>query len=322
MSARLTSKVAAITILLVMLAAGVGLGAGYLAWSTQKSPQSKIIIAIQPTEAVSEIFGRARQIESFLESRIEADIEIYIPTTYAAVIEAIRFGNAHVAFMSAWPAYIANKLAGADIVLAELREVMIDQEKREEPYYFSYYVVSRNKPYNSLAELKGKTLAVPSPFSTSGYVAPIARLVELGLIPKPVSGEADPKKFFEEVLFAGGYAQAWEALRLGQVDVAVIAGDVSEKLYKEVLENSRIIEKQGPVPSHAVVVGRELNEPLRTKLIDALMELGNSEHRDVMRKFVSALFVGFKRTTTEEHLAGLEKALELTKLNFVERKGQ
>lgn len=321
MSARLTSRIAALTILLVMLGAGIGLGAGYLVWGPQKTPQSKIIIAIQPTEAVSEIIGRAKEVESFLEARVEADIEIYIPTTYAAVIEAIRFGNAHVAFMSAWPAYVANRLAGAEVVLAEVREVMIGEEKTEEPFYFSYYVVSRDKPYASLAELKGKTLAVPSPFSTSGYIAPLAKLVELGLIPRPISGEADPKKFFGEVLVAGGYAQAWEALRLGQADVAVIAGDISEKLYREVLENTRIIEKQGPIPSHAVVFGRELNEPLRTKLIDALIELGKSEHRDVMRKFISAIFVGFKRTTTEEHLAGLTKALELTRLTFMEKIG-
>lgn len=322
MPAHLTSKVAALTVVLVTLGVGIGLGAGYLVWIPQTGvAKSKIVLAVQPTEGVSDILGRAKQIESFLESRVGADIEIYIPTTYAAVIEAIRFGNAHAAFMSAWPSYLANKLASAEVVLAEVREVIIDQEKREEPFYFSYYVVSRDKPYSSLAELRGKILTVPSPFSTSGYVVPLARLVELGLIPKPVTGEADPRKFFGDVIFAGGYAQAWQALRLGQADVAVIAGDVSEKLYREVLENTRIIEKQGPIPSHAVVFGKELSEPLRTKLIDALIELGEQEHRELMRQFVSAIFVGFKRTTTEEHLAGLMQSLELTKLKFTERIG-
>ena len=127
-------------------------------------------------------------------------------------------------------------MRGAEVVLAEIREVSIGDEKTEEPFYFSYWVVPKDSPYASLEDLRGKKVAFPSQLSTSGYVAPLARLVELGLVEQPEEGNAaDPSDFFGEVIYAGGYSQAWEALKAGQVDVAIIAGDVPADLYDEVL---------------------------------------------------------------------------------------
>ncbi|MEM3206495.1 MAG: phosphate/phosphite/phosphonate ABC transporter substrate-binding protein [Halobacteria archaeon] len=279
----------------------------------------KLVIAIQPTEAAAEISPRARELETFLEDRTGADVEILIPTTYAGVIEALRFGHAHAAFMSAWPMALASGKAGADIAVAEVREVVIGQEKLEKPFYFSYWVVPKGSPYRSLAELKGKKACFSSPLSTSGYVMPLARLVELGLVPKPAAGKAaDPKTFFGEAAFGGGYSQCWAALKSGQVDVSIIAGDVAEKLYREVLNETRVLEQQGPIPSHGVVFSRDLQEPLRTRLEQALLALGEPARRDLMRKLVSGIFVRFERTDTATHVAALDRALAETGLKFTE----
>jgi phosphonate transport system substrate-binding protein len=229
--------------------------------------------------------------------------------TYAGVVEALRFGHAQAAFMSAWPAQLAVKHAKADVALAEVREVVIGQQKKAETFYFSYWVVAKDSPVERLEQLRGKRAVFPSPLSTSGYVAPLARLVELGLVPRQPGKEADPKAFFGDVRFAGGYAQGWEALKAKQADVTVIAGDVSEKLYREVLAGTKVIEQQGPIPSHAVLFARDLDQAAKTQLRDALLDLGMPEHRGLMRKFISGIFVGFKPTTAEQHLGALDKFL-------------
>ncbi|MBI4233252.1 MAG: phosphate/phosphite/phosphonate ABC transporter substrate-binding protein [Chloroflexi bacterium] len=282
-----------------------------------KATKDKLVIAILPTASPEALSAESKELERFLEARTGADVEIVVPTLYGGVIEALRFGHAHAAFLSAWPAALAAKNAGATVALAEVREVVIGQEMQEKPFYFSYWVVRKDSPYRTLSDLKGKKVAFSSPLSTSGYVFPMARLMELGLV-DPAGKEPDPKQFFGEVLFAGGYAQAWQALKQGQVDVTIIAGDVSERLYREVLDGTRILEQQGPIPSHAVVFGKELREPLRSKLQEALLELGTPENRPLMRKFISGIFVRFQATSTEEHLSGLSKALDLTRLAFTE----
>jgi phosphonate transport system substrate-binding protein len=282
------------------------------------SDTEQIVIAVQPTATQEELSAQASALEAFLEDRTGADVELRFPTSFGGVIESLRFGHADAAFMSAWPSSLANKHAGAEVVLAEIREVSIGDQKAEEPFYFSYWVVPKDSPYNSLEELDGKRVAFPSQLSTSGYVAPMARLTELGLLNACHQDPVDASAFFGEAIFAGGYSQAWEALKAGQVDVSIIAGDVPEDLYKDVLASTKVIEEQGPIPSHAVVFSKDLGDPLRTNLKDALLELGNQEHRDLMRKFVSGIFVRFQETTTEEHLSDLNEFLNQTCFAFEE----
>lgn len=291
-------------------------GANATAASVPKS--SKLTIAVQPTSTPEKLSSDAKDIEKFLAERMNGEVDLVFPISFAGVIEALRFGHTQAAFVSAWPAALAKKLAGAEVVLAEIREVVVDDKKVEAPHYYSYWVVKSGSPYARLEQLRGKKASFPSQLSTSGYVAPVARLVELGYLPAD-GKEADPSRFFGQVIYSGGYAQSWEALKSGQVDVTVIAGDVAEKLYREVLAETRVIEQQGPIPSHGVVFAKQLQEPERTRLKDALMELGQPQHRDLMRKFISGIFVSFKPTTTEEHLATLDRYLAQTQAQFTER---
>ena len=287
----------------------------------QAAAQQKLVVAIQPTVSSDEMLQKAKPLEKFIQEGLggKPQVQVYVPSSYAAVVESLRFGHAHAAFMSAWPAELAVRLGGAEVPLAEVRRVIIGKEKKEAPYYFSYWVVLPDSPYQNLQSLKGKSVCFPSPISTSGYVAPMGRLAELNLIQPAQGKEADPKTFFKEVLFGGGYGQCWQALKQRQVDVTVTAGDIPEKLYNEVISSTRIIEQQGPIPSHAVVVSKELKEPLRSRTIQTITKLGEPEHRDLMRSFISSIFVGFKPTTADEHLGSLNNYLKLVGLKYTER---
>jgi phosphonate transport system substrate-binding protein len=304
----------------------VALGLGLLVACGPAAPtqtKAKLVLAIQPTLATTEMVAKAKPIEQFLEQKLgDVDVEIYVPMSQAGVIESLRFGQAHIAFMSAWPAQLAVDLSGAELALAEVREVLIDGKKTEQTFYFSYWVVPTSSPYKSLTDLKGKRACFTSPISTSGYVSPVGRMLELGLIPKPDKNEADPKAFFGNVIFGGGYQQCWEALKGGQTDVSIIAGDVPEKLYNEVLANTRVLEQQGPIPSHGVVVSKELKDPLRKRAIDAITALGEPAQRELMRGFISSIFVGFKATNAEAHLGTLRNYLKQAGLTYTERIGK
>ncbi|MEW6043241.1 MAG: phosphate/phosphite/phosphonate ABC transporter substrate-binding protein [Thermoproteota archaeon] len=310
----------------IVLAIGIGIGFGAFSISSNEASlpqeQSKTIVtlAIQPTAQASDIESQAKELEQFLEDRTGYDVQIYIPTSYAGVVEALRFGQADMALMSAWPSYLAAQKAGATLELAEVREVVIGDTLTAETYYYSYWVVPKDSPYNTLEDLRGKTAAFPSPLSTSGYVIPMKTLVEENLVTVESGKEIDPKAYFSDVVFAGGYGQAWEALKNGKVDVSIIAGDVSEKLYREVRDNTKVVHEQGPIPSHGVVFSKDFDPEAKTKIKTALLELGkDDETKQIMRKLVSAIFVGFEETTTEQHLGTLQDALTLTGLKYTEK---
>jgi phosphonate transport system substrate-binding protein len=312
-----------------ILAAGIGIGFGvFLATDstnsqTESTPidtKTVVTLAIQPTASASDIESQAHDLEQFLEERTGYDIQIYVPTSYAGTVEALRFGKADLAFMSAWPSYLAVEKADATLDLAEVREVAIGDDLVSETYYFSYWVVPKDSPYNTLEDLKGKKAAFPSPLSTSGYVTPMKSLVDLGLVIVENGKEIDPKTYFSDVIFAGGYGQAWEALKANTVDVSIIAGDVSEKLYREVRDNTKVIHEQGPIPSHGVVFSKDVDPQVKTNIKNALLEIGKDEQsKQIMRKLVSAIFVGFRETNADQHLGTLKSAIEITGLRYTEK---
>lgn len=310
----------------IMLVVGIGIGFGVFSLtnneleSTQVPSKKIVTLAIQPTAQASDIESQAKELEQFLEARTNYDVQIYVPTSYAGVVEALRFGKADMAFMSAWPSYLAVQKAGATLELAEVREVVIGDTMTAESFYYSYWVVPKDSPYNTLEDLRGKKAAFPSPLSTSGYVIPMKTLVEKGLVTVEAGKEADPKAYFSDVVFAGGYGQAWEALKNGKVDVSIIAGDVSEKLYREVRDNTKVIHEQGPIPSHGVVFSKDMDIEAKQKIKAALLEIGKDDSsKQIMRKLVSAIFVGFEETTAEQHIGNLKTALQATGLKYTEK---
>lgn len=300
-------------VFLVAAVAGVLVGAG-------RAPERvKWVIAVQPTATPAALTDQAKELESFLEKKLGRDVEIVFPTAYAGVIEALRFGHAQAAFMGAWPARLAEQKADARVLLAEVRDVIVEGRPAQEPFYYSYWIVRKDSPAQSLSDLRGAKAAFPSPISTSGYVAPLDKLVQDGLVSRPEGSTADPKTFFSEVHFAGGYPQAFESLKSGQADVSVIAGDVPEAFFREAVDHSRVITAQGPIPSHAVVVSKDVTAKEREALASALMELGTEAYRPLMRKFVSGIFVRFERADGG-HLASLAGMLDRTGLEFTEKK--
>lgn len=313
-----------IPLALLLVAAAVLAGCAAPAASTD-APQ-KIVLAVQPTDNAGAIQDRAVEMEAFLEAQlkaqgVDADVEIIVPLTYVGVVEALRFGHADAALMGSWPAVIATQKADARIVLAEAREVMHGDESVVAPYYYSYYVVNKDSPYQTLADVEGKTVAYASPTSGSGYIFPLAKLVQDGHIDAAADGKlADASQHFGEVFFAGGYAQAWQALQSGQADVAVTAGDINAALFTEVLDNTRIIATQGPVPSHTVVFADDFEGETADAFEQALLGL-KGDKKDLMRQLVSGIFVEFTPSTTEEHVAALEDALRLTGIRFGETLG-
>jgi ABC-type phosphate/phosphonate transport system substrate-binding protein len=77
--------------------------------------QGKLVVAIQPSVSGDEMLKKAQPLEKFLREGLggKTDVQVYVPSSFAAVVESLRFGPAQIAFMSAWPAQLAVQLGGA-----------------------------------------------------------------------------------------------------------------------------------------------------------------------------------------------------------------
>lgn len=281
------------------LAAAV-LGCGSAEEPAAASPEglpNPLILAFQPQENPEALAPDAERLASYLAEALGTPTEVYLPTTYAAVVEALRAGHAHVGYLSGWPYLVAHREAGAELIVAEARD--------GEPFYDSQWYVRADGDVRELADLRGRAVAFPSPTSTSGYLFPIARVVEEGLLE---TGE-DPKAFFGEIVFAGGYQQALQALVHGSVEAAA-ASDYAFELYLDEAQRAqvRVLERQGPVPTHGIAVRGDLSEEGKERIRDALLSLNEAPHRELLRSVYGAERLVAR--SHEEHVGALEQALD------------
>jgi phosphonate transport system substrate-binding protein len=257
-----------------------------------------------PSERAADFTAKADALAAFLSEEMGTRVEVLIPTAYEPLIEALRFGNLEAAFMDAAPAWIAHHRAGAEVVLAEVRS-------DGSTFYWATGFANVDGDVASLEDLVGRRTAHTSWTGSSGFVLPIGRMIELGLI-RP-EGDEFPhlqkamESTFESYAMAGGYKAAMEMLARGQVDAAFGADDAAERFLDEAGQRRvKPFIRLGKVPSHPVVVARHTSEARREAFVGAMLKL-SSERPDIYRDLYGVS--GVVAATTEEHLGEFGQAV-------------
>lgn len=184
-------------LLLALLAFGLSVGLA-------QNPV-KVRIGFNPTQNSDQLRPAAQAIADYLERRFQGaiEVEIFIPTEYRGLIEAMRGGNLDFAFFPPDGYVIANQDVGAQVLLKSVRG--------NSPYYWSAIVVRKDSGIKSVRDLEGKTIAWVDKNSAAGYVFPRAALV---------AEKLDPDKLFAKQTFAGRHDAAVLAVLNKSVDAA------------------------------------------------------------------------------------------------------
>ena len=274
----------------------------------------KIVVAVVPQGDVKQFDAQEQKLEEYFSDKIGIPVEIFYPIDDTTTLASIKSGTTHIAFMSSRPALLANEQNDGNVLafMADLRPFTMEGGKEilGTSYMSQYWTLKDRNDINSLADMRGKSAAFSGPLSTGGYLFPIAEIVNRDMLP---SGD-DPKEFFDNILFSGGYHQSLNALLNGEVDVA--AGDdwaVFTFLTPEEQFRVKAIDSFGPVPTHSAVYKADLVDPETiTKFEKAMIDL-KEEHPDLLDK---ALFGATEYVPVNhyDHLQTLIDALDVTKI--------
>ena len=82
----MSSRTRWLALLSVVLAAAALVTAGLFVLGGTFQTRQKLVLAIQPTQNPARILERAQELRSYLSSRLGVEVEVYVPTSYAAVI--------------------------------------------------------------------------------------------------------------------------------------------------------------------------------------------------------------------------------------------
>jgi len=265
----------------------------------------RVVVALKPDKNPQQMLEERKALEAYLAKALGRPAEVVIPLSAAVILEGLSGGSIDAAYLSATDMLAARRSGIGEILLAG--------EIDGKPYYRSYWVALAGKPYDEVADLRGKPIAFSSRTSTSGYLVPHADLVRKGLL----SAGADPEAFFGagNVWYGSGYVSAVERVLNGEAEAAAVSYYVLDEDKHLSIEQRRLLKKvaeQGPVPTHVVAGRKTLSAGDRTALVRALEGLNEPGHSALRDRLFTSRLVGVDEA---RHLEPLDEAMRLAGKN-------
>jgi phosphonate transport system substrate-binding protein len=266
------------------------------------APAPELVVALKPDKNPDSLLAEKAALERFLGEKLARPVRVIVPLTPAVIIEGFANGTVDLGYLSATDFARAGKLGGARLLLA-------GEFPNGQRSYRSLWLTLRERPYRDVTELRGRPVAFASKTSTSGFVVPLWDLRRRGL----VSEKGNPEEFFGKgnVLFGVGYVSAVERVFAGEAEAAAVSDYVFEQdkhLTPDQRARLRVVQAQGPVPSHVIAARASLPAPEVAAVRAALLAFNETAHAGLRdRLFTTKLVVAGQR----EHLANLQEALEL-----------
>ena len=221
-------------------------------------------IALKPNKNIQAQRVDEKSLGQALEKVIGIPVNISTPNNKTIIEAGLANKTIDVGYVSSSDAISFADNEVAEVLVAGQHESVDAQgNKYKGPYYFSVWLTLKDRPYKSIADLKGKKIAFSSRTSTSGYLIPCWDLIKKGIIPEGGS----LKDFFGEnnIFFGTGYVSAVEQVLEGKAEAAAVSYYVYEKdkhLERVQREKLKVIQRQGPVASHTFCARMSLNSSL------------------------------------------------------------
>jgi phosphonate transport system substrate-binding protein len=180
--------------------------------------------------------------------------DVRVGQSYGAVVEAMASDQVDIGFFGAVSYLQAKKRAGAELLAVSV-------ENGSSTYYSGIFVPAAAGA-KALADLKGKSLALGDPNSTSSFAYPLVMLLDAGV---------DPVKDLSHIFLTGSHVNSLAACAEGRADAAA-ASFLS--LEKAVSENKLAADKLRPVarseaiPNPPLAMSSRLPADLKAKLRD------------------------------------------------------
>lgn len=223
----------------------------------QKDP-STIVFTYTPVEDPAVYEDLFSPFVSYLSKCMNKKVVFFQVQSNAAEIEAMRSGRLHVGGFSTGPTAFAVNIAGA---------VPFAVKGYADGFqgYNLIVITKKDKPYQSLKDLKGQKVAHTSPSSNSGHMAPMALFPSQGLVP-----EKDYK-----VLFSGKHDQSVMGVNSGDYDAAAVASDVFYRMAERGQINKddfKIIYTSAKFPTSSFAYAHDLKPAVRDKMLSCFYE--------------------------------------------------
>ena len=255
-----------ITVFGMMVISFWGVGSQLAMAATCENPEALTLAIIPTEESVAEL-QLYKPVTDRMEKLTGKKIQFYMPTSYASVVEGLLSKFVDVAVLGPYSYVIANSKDKSIEVFATYAK-RPGHMQEEGPGYRGVLISKRGSKFTSIDSLKGSTLGLTDPGSTSGNLMP--RVAFTKVIGK------DLEKFFGRVVYTGSHELSSVAVVEGKVDAAFVATHRFDNVVNKgeaSLDGVNILWKSDPIPQDPFVYRNTLCENIKAKIRETFLDL-------------------------------------------------
>ncbi|XFA98922.1 phosphate/phosphite/phosphonate ABC transporter substrate-binding protein [Candidatus Izemoplasma sp. B36] len=232
-------------------------------------------VQLIPSRDASVLEAQRGPLELLLEAELDMEVNVTIATDYNALIEGMKAEQIHVGLLATASYVLAHDEGAANVILKSLRYDVDDDGNllTDEPLvsgYKSQLVVAADSGITSVADLEGKTIAISSFTSTSGFVWPANLLAD---------NDLDPMTDVTWVN-AGGHDNAIISVLNGDADAAFTFKDARTLVvgdYPNVFTDVVFVLNTESIPNDTISVIPNLKKSLVDDITQAFLDIAASE---------------------------------------------
>jgi len=255
-----------ITVFGMMVISFWGVGSQLAMAATCENPEALTLAIIPTEESVAEL-QLYKPVTDRMEKLTGKKIQFFMPTSYASVVEGLLSKFVDVAVLGPYSYVIANSKDKSIEVFATYAK-RPGHMQEEGPGYRGVLISKRGSKFTSIDSLKGSTLGLTDPGSTSGNLMP--RVAFTKVIGK------DLEKFFGRVVYTGSHELSSVAVVEGKVDAAFVATHRFDNVVNKgeaSLDGVNILWKSDPIPQDPFVYRNTLCENIKAKIRETFLDL-------------------------------------------------
>ena len=248
------------------VALGIASPATAPALAACENPEA-LTFAIIPTEETVAELALYKPVTDRLAEMTGKEISFFMPTSYASVVEGMLSGFVHVGVLGPYSYVIANdKDPNIEVFATYAKKAGHLQE--EGPGYRGVLISKKGSKFESIESLKGATVGLTDPGSTSG-----------NLMPRVVFSEvigSDLEDYFGKVVYTGSHELSSVAVIQGKVDAAFVASHRFDNVVAKgeaSLEDVNILWKSNPIPQDPFVYRNSLCDEIKQKIAETFLGL-------------------------------------------------
>jgi len=242
--------------------------------------ENPLIMALAPSATTQELQTGGQAIADKLSELTGYTITVTVPTNYAAMIEAMGAGNAHIGWLAPVQYIVAHGKGYADVGLATVRngadhygvQFVANAKAGFTSYYDPATGANTADDATALAQFADKKPCWTDPLSSSGYIIPSGILKKLGIkTPAGAWVQGHPTVIKSVYLSPKGEICNFGATFIdARSNVAADFPDVNDKVV--------IIWVTDPfIPNDNVSYTANVPADMREKLTQALLDLASTE---------------------------------------------